>query len=145
MLHSCMKFFATAKWVNRHSSSLILAAFLLLLCGVTHIMVLARMDFVKRQFPIMNLRTERSMAIIDFLNGNRLIAWVFIIAFISSLLCLELRAAPRWLVWLVFFSFAAPCGAYWMICAYIGGSSRSRCPHLLKPLSIRCDHRWHTC
>src|SRR5450631_69486 len=114
-----MKFFATAKWVNRHCSSLVLAASLLLPCGVEHIMALARMDSVNRQFPIMNLRTERGMATIDFLNDNRWIAWVFAVAFIGSLLYLELRAAPRWSVWLVFFSFTAPCIFYLIGCAYI--------------------------
>jgi hypothetical protein len=67
----------------------------------------------------MNMHTVRSMAAIDFLRGHGWFAGVFVFLFIGSLLYLELRDAPRWSVWLVFVFLAAPCVAYFMICADI--------------------------
>jgi hypothetical protein len=116
-----VKFFATVKWLNRHGVSPTLATLLLLLCVGAHILALTKMDIVNRQFPLMNARTAHNMALIDFLNGHLWFAIGFAFLFIGSLLHLELRNAPRWSVWLVFFSFAAPCIAYLMVCAYISG------------------------
>src|SRR6266568_8045440 len=107
------------KWANRHSAAIFGATLLFALCGFTHFLALEKMGSVGRQFPIMNLRTEHSMALIDFLNSHRSYAAIFILVFIGSLLYLELRDAPRWSVWLVFFLFAAPCIVYLIAGAYV--------------------------
>ena len=113
MIRTCLK------RVNRHSAAAFAAALFLALCGLSHYLGLQKMAAVARRFPVMNSRTEKGMALIDFLDSHRWFAAAFAFLFIGSLLYLEMRGSPRWSVWLTFFVFAVPCLMYLMVCAYI--------------------------
>jgi hypothetical protein len=114
-----MELMAKVNWVNRHAAVILTALLLLAICTIAHVIALAKMDIVNRQFPIMNARTEHSMALIDFSNNHWWFAGGFAFLFIGSLLFLELRNAPRWSILLAFLLLAVPCVVYLMVCSYI--------------------------
>jgi hypothetical protein len=107
--------------LNRHSASVFLLALFLGFCVLAHFTALARMEGAGRHFAIMDARTVREMAVIDFVHGNVWIVIAYTVVFAGSLLWLEIRGFARWWLWAAFAVFALPCAAYSWGCVHIGG------------------------
>jgi hypothetical protein len=78
------------------------------------------MGIANRQFAFMDERTIRQMSAIDFMHAHYWIAIAYAAVFLSSLLWLEFRGAPRWAVWITFSVLAIPCLVYAWACVRIG-------------------------
>ena len=114
-----MKSESTSQWGNGVLHFLVLA--LGGVCLLGHCLARARMEAGHRQFPVMEPRTIRSMAVIDFLHQHWAMPYLYLVVFVGSLIYLEWRNAPRWSQWVVFFFFALPAITYFIGCVRIGG------------------------
>src|SRR6266542_2310884 len=110
---------AALKWINRHSASSVLLLLVLGASTFAHVLARVRMDMASR-FAIMDDRTIGQMRVINFVHAHCWVAIAYAVVFLASLLWLELRDAPRWVVWVTFVLLALPCLTYAWACLCIG-------------------------
>ena len=115
-----MQILTALKWINRHSASSVVLLLLLGASTFAHVLAHLRMDMANRQFAIMDDRTIREIAVIDFMHAHYWVAIAYAVVFFATLLWLEIRSAPRWAVWVMFCLLALPCLVYAGACLRIG-------------------------
>ena len=79
------------------------------------------MEICHRQFVVMNVRTLRTMALIDWVAGHWWLAMAYFVLVVAAVAFLQIRGRPAWTYWLTAALFCIPCVAYWFPCAAIAG------------------------
>ena len=97
-----------------------LAAFFAI-CWFIHFAASMKMEFCNRQFALMNDKTLRAMALIDWVAAHAWLAIAYVFLTAASVVFLQIRGRPAWTYWLAAVVFCVPCVVYWLPCAYIAG------------------------
>jgi hypothetical protein len=79
------------------------------------------MEMCDRQFALMNDRTLRAMALIDWVAANWWLAAAYAFLPVACVAFLQIRGRPSWTYWPAAALFCLPCVVYWVPCAYIMG------------------------
>ena len=108
------------KRINRHGGSVASLVVLFGAIAFTHWSARLRMNMAGRQFALMDDRTMRELSVIDFVHSHWWIVAACGVVFLTCLIWLEFRAAPRWAVWATFIMLALPLLAYAWACLHIG-------------------------
>lgn len=86
-----------------------------------HHLALWKMEGCNRHFAVMDGRTLRAMALIDWGAVNSWLAVAYVCLTLASVAFLQVRGHPRWTWWATAIVFCVPCVVYWFPCAYIAG------------------------
>jgi hypothetical protein len=116
--------------INRCAAIHVCLAVFFAFCWVTHYAAVLKMQFFNRQFALMNDKTLRAMALIDWVAANWWLAVAYAFLAVASVAFLQFRGRPRWTWRVTALVFCIPCVVYWQPCAYIAGK-------LLGPVTFR--------
>ena len=128
-----MNILRSIKWINRHSAAPAILA-LLLFAGLTvHLLAVENIPALKGLSAARDARLLRNIAGIEFINSN----WWFVLPYLTLafgiLFYLEVRAAPRWAVWISFLFLALPALGYLCTCMRVGSCFVTVIGHLPGP------------
>ena len=123
-----MKVGAILAAIWRHAVVHACLATLFAMCWFTHHVALLRMEICDRQFAMMNNRTWKSMALIDWVTAHSWLAIAYIVLAFVSVAFLQARRRPAWTWWVTALVYGIPCAVYWSPCAYIAGKFLSLTP-----------------
>jgi hypothetical protein len=108
------------EWTRRHPAS---SVWLPLLAGTgafAHYLARFRMEQSGRQFEFMDPITIRHMPLIDAMHAHLGYAFGYAAVFLGTLLWLERRSAPRWVIWITFGLLSVPSLDYTWACVALG-------------------------
>lgn len=103
----------------RHAAIHVCLALFFGLCWFIHYLAVLKMEIGKRQFAVMNDKTLRAMALIDWLATHYWLAIGYVLLVVASVAFLQIRGRPPWTCWLAAVLFCLPCVVYCTTCAYI--------------------------
>ncbi len=106
---------------NRHAAIYVFMSVLFALSGFSHYLARLTMEICDRHFAVMNGKTLRAMALIDWVAGHGWLAMAYVLLVVGSVAFLQIRGRPAWTYWVAAVLFCIPCAAYWLPCAYIAG------------------------
>lgn len=105
--------------IGKHANIHVCLAVIFAFSWFFHYMAYMRMEMCNRQFFVMNDRTMRTMALIDYMAANPWLAIAYAFLAFAAVVFLQIRVRPPWTCWLTAAAFCAPCIVYWSACAYI--------------------------
>ena len=102
--------------ITKHAIYACMAVFFAL-CWFSHYLARLAMEVCNRQFLVMNGKTLRAMALIDWVAAHWWLAvgYVFLVA--ASVAFLQIRGRRPWTYWATAVLFCIPGFAYWLPCA----------------------------
>ena len=107
--------------ISRHAAIYVCMVAFFALCWFSHYMARLTMEICNRQFLVMNAKTLRAMALIDWVAGHSWLAVAYVFLVVASVAFLQIRRRPPWTYWVTAALFSIPCFAYWLPCAFIAG------------------------
>jgi hypothetical protein len=116
-----MKIAMILKAINRHAGIHASLALFFAFCWMTHHVAFLKMEGCGRQFALMNDRTMRVMALIDWVTAHSWLVIAYTLLPFASVAFLQIRGRPPWTCWVVVVVYCIPCVMYWSACAYIAG------------------------
>ena len=87
---------------------------------IMHILARFRMERSGRQFAFMDPITVRHMPLIDTVQAHPGYPIGYAVVFLGTLLWLEWRKAPRWVIWIAFALLSVPSLDYTWACLALG-------------------------
>ena len=116
-----MSFSGALRSVNRHGVIYVCLALFAAVCVGAHVAAAFRVDACEGRFLLMNERTIRGMALIEFMRQNLWFPLLYGLLAVAGVLYLQIRGYPRWVPWLYAAILCLPCCWYLSVTAYIGG------------------------
>ena len=116
--------------INRHAAIYVCLAAFFGLGWIIHYLAFLKMEICNRQFVVMNDKTLRAMALIDWVSAHSRLAIVYVFSVVASIAFLQIRGRPPWAYWLAAVLFCLPCVVYCTTCAYIANK-------LLGPMALK--------
>ena len=107
--------------INRHAAIYVCLAVFFAFCWFLHFAASLRMEICNRQFGLMNDKSLRAMALIDWVADHSWMAIAYVFLVVASIAFLQIRGRPAWSCWLTAALFCIPCIVYWLPCLYICG------------------------
>ena len=111
---------AILRAMNRQAIYVCLAVFFAL-CWFSHCLARLAMETCKRQFLVMDGKTFRAMALVDWVAAHWWLAAAYVFLVLASVAFLQVRGRPAWTYWVTAMLFCIPGFAYWLPCAYLAG------------------------
>jgi hypothetical protein len=105
--------------IGKHANIHICLAVFFALSWLIHHLAYGRMEMCDRQFSLMNDRTLRTMALIDFVAANPWLAIGYALLAPAAVVFLQVRGRPAWTCWVAAAAFCLPWIPYWNACVYI--------------------------
>jgi uncharacterized membrane protein YecN with MAPEG domain len=106
--------------MKRHKASSVGLPLLAVVGAGAHFLARFRMERSGRQFAFMDPITVRHMPLIDTMHAHLGYAVGYAAVFLGTLLWLELRGAPRWVIWITFALLSVPSLDYTWACIALG-------------------------
>jgi hypothetical protein len=91
------------------------------LCWFSHYLARLAMEICNRHFLVMDGKTMRAMALIDWIAVHWWLAIAYVSLVVASVAFLQIRGRPPWTYWVTAVFFCIPGFAYWLPCALIAG------------------------
>ena len=91
------------------------------LCVLCHLSATFKIDMSGGHFTLMNERTVKSLALIQFIGTNLWFPVLYGLVTFGGVFYLQVRGHPRWAYWLYAAVLCLPFWFYMSACAYIGG------------------------
>jgi len=107
--------------INKHAAIYICMTVFFALCLFSHYLARLAMEICNRRFLVMDGKTLRAMALIDWVASHAWLAMVYVFLVVASVAFLQIRGRPPWSYWVTAVLFCSPCFAYWLPCAFIAG------------------------
>ena len=107
--------------INKHAAIYVCMAVFFALCLFSHYLARLAMEICNRRFLVMNGKTLRAMALIDWVDSHSWLAIGYAFLVVASVAFLQIRGRPPWSYWGTAALFCIPCFAYWLPCALIAG------------------------
>jgi hypothetical protein len=111
---------ARLDWIRRHKASFVWLPLLAVIGAGAHFLARYRMEQSGRHFAFMDPITVRHIPMIDAMHAHLGYAFGYAAVFLGTLLWLEWRKAPRWIVWASFGILAVPSLDYTWACIALG-------------------------
>jgi hypothetical protein len=108
------------EWMKRHPASSVWLPLLAAPGAFAHFLALFRMERSGRQFEFMDPITVRHMPLIDTMHAHLGYAFGYAAVFLGTLLWLEWRRAPRWVICITFVLLSVPSLDYTWACLALG-------------------------
>ena len=108
------------KWMNGHRASSVWLPLLLGIGALAHFLAHFRMERSGRQFAYMDPITVRHIPLIDAMHAHLGYAFGYAAVFLGTLLWLESRRAPRWVIRITFALLSVPSLDYTWACLALG-------------------------
>ena len=121
-----MKIGASFRALSGHGAIYVCMAMFFTACWLIHCRTLLKMDRCHRQFSLLNDKTLRAVALLDWASAHSELAIAYVVLAIACVAFLQIRGRPGWTYWLTAALFCVPCVVYWWPCAYI----MANCPRL---------------
>ena len=115
-----MKSGVIVRALNKRAIYVCMAVFFAL-CWFSHYLARLAMEICNRQFIVMDGKTLRAMALIDWVAVHWWLASAYVFLVVASVAFLQIRGRPPWTYWVTAALFCIPCFAYWLPCALIAG------------------------
>ncbi|MGA2035641.1 MAG: hypothetical protein ABSG68_25615 [Thermoguttaceae bacterium] len=109
------------KAINKHGAIYGYLALFFAFCWFIHFAASMKMEGCNRQFALMNDRTLRAMALIDWVPTHSWLVLAYVLLVVASVAFLQVRGQRSWTYWATAVVYCIPCVVYWLPCAYIAG------------------------
>ena len=107
--------------INRHAGIHVCLAIFFAFCWFLHFVATIKVECCKRGLCMINDRTLRAMALVDWVAAHSWLAIAYFFLVVASVAFLQIRGRAPWTYWLTAVVYCIPCIAYWGPCAYIAG------------------------
>jgi hypothetical protein len=122
------------KCIDRHGTTCATLVLLFLICAIAHTIAVAQIS-VLNGVPLETWppRLIRNMAGIQFFEAHWLFTLPYLLLFLGTLVYMEIRFTPRWVVWVAFAFLSLPIFGYLWTCLHFAVSSSSIMGPVLRP------------